>query len=104
MRGLVLGLCCLVLGGCISVPPAPARQEWEEIHTRSFAGKSPREVLDAAEKVLRAADHDFTFDYPTGKLIGTRRWTVYAVLMATGGTDYWTIETQEATEPPKHRS
>lgn len=96
MRGLVLGLCCLVLGGCISVPPAPARQEWEEIHTRSFAGKSPREVLDAAEKVLRAADHDFTFDYPTGKLIGTRRWTVYAVLMATGGTDYWTIETQEA--------
>ncbi|RRN78529.1 hypothetical protein EIM50_13650 [Pseudoxanthomonas sp. SGD-10] len=88
-------LSCSLLAGCISVPPAPTRDEWEAIHIRSFPGRSPREVLDAVEKVLRAADHDFRFEYPGDRLVATRQWTVYAVLVISSGTDYWTIETRE---------
>lgn len=85
-----------LLAGCVSAPKGPAtRAEWEAIHQREFAGKSARDVQDAAEKVLALADHDFTFEYPEGQLIGRRPWMIYLAIAIGSGTDYWTISTHE---------
>ncbi|WP_337054081.1 hypothetical protein [Pseudoxanthomonas sp. USHLN014] len=94
MRYTTLTLALALLVGCATIPTPKSRSEWEQVHMRTFPGKSQREVLDAAEKVLAAADHDFKFDYPPDKLVAYRRWTVYAVLTIAGGTDYWTLETR----------
>ncbi len=80
-----------VSAGCATTQVPQSRTEWQAIHVREFRDKSPDEVLAAAEEVLRLADHDFTFDYPDGQLVGTRRWLVYAVVVASMGTDYWKV-------------
>lgn len=85
----------MLISGCATTPDGSAsRDEWEAIHVRTYDDVSPREVQDAAEKVLRLADKDFTFEYPEGRLQGNRKWTVYAVIAIVGGTDYWTVETR----------
>lgn len=95
-RAVLFAVFAAVLTGCVSAPKGPAtRQEWEAIHQREFAGKNPREVQDAAEKVLRLVDHDFTFQYPEGQLVGRRPWMIYLAIAISSGTDYWTISTQE---------
>ncbi|KAF1711083.1 hypothetical protein CSC70_03920 [Pseudoxanthomonas kalamensis DSM 18571] len=73
-----------------------SRSDWEDIHVRQYEGVTAREVQDAAEKVLRLADHDFSFQYPDGRLIASRNWTVFAVIAITGGKDHWTVETSES--------
>lgn len=82
----------LSLSGCVTLPPPPqGREEWNSVHTREFSEASVEEVSAAAEKVLRLADHDFTFDYPDGQLMATRHWLVYMLLAASMGTDYWKL-------------
>ncbi|WP_337052473.1 hypothetical protein [Pseudoxanthomonas sp. USHLN014] len=96
MKNLILAASlALVAAGCATIPKPNNRAEWELVHTRRYADKTQKEILDAAEKVLAAADHDFTFDYPPDKLVAQRKWTVYAVLAIVGGTDYWTVETRD---------
>ncbi|ASR44336.1 hypothetical protein BEN78_14155 [Xanthomonas citri pv. mangiferaeindicae] len=82
------------LSGCVSIQGPGSREEWQAIHVREYHGKSQKDVLDAAEKILRLADHDFNFDYPDGKLVGQRSWVVYMAIAIVGGTDYWTVSTE----------
>lgn len=81
----------VLLTGCVSIPTPQNRADWEAVHSRVYAGKSSEEVLDAAERILRSADKDFKFDYPDGKLVATRAWSVFFVIGGAGGTDYWEI-------------
>lgn len=85
-----------VLSGCVHTPPPPERDEWERVHVRHYDGISPRQVQEAAEKVLRLADKDFRFEYPQHGLLAVRSWMLYAVIAIGSGKDYWTVETQEA--------
>lgn len=93
MKGLLSSLLASAfLSGCVSLPKPPdSRIAWEAIHQREFVGKNERELLEAAEKVLRLSDKDFVFDYPEGALLGTRKWLAYGVIVIVGGTDYWRI-------------
>lgn len=94
MKTTLALLAALLLAGCVTPPKTPqSRAEWQAIHVREFPGKTPEDVLDAAERVLRLADDEFTFDYPDGQLIATRPWLVYAVIAASSGIDYWRITT-----------
>lgn len=90
-RAVLLIAAAVAAGGCATTQVPQSRTEWQAIHVREFRDKTPDEVLDAAEEVLRLADHDFTFDYPDGQLIATRRWLIYVVLAASMGTDYWKV-------------
>lgn len=102
MKRAITGACvALALSGCVSLPTPQSRSEWNEVHSRTYSGKSVEQVLDSAEKVLRAADKDFTFDYPDGKLVASRRWSMYMVLAAAAGTDYWDITTSPVPEGTK---
>lgn len=85
-----------ILTGCATTPPPTGRAEWEAQHKREYQGVTPRQVQDAAEKILRLADHDFTFQYPDGRLVASRNWMIYAVIAITGGKDHWIVETVES--------
>jgi len=94
-RAILAAVIAPVIISCATTPTGPAnRGEWEEIHVRTYEGMSPREVQDAAEKVLKLADHDFKFEYSEDRLVASRNWMVYATIIITGGIDYWTIETK----------
>lgn len=92
MKRWIVLAAALVMASCASVPQGPqSRQEWEAQHARVFTGKTPEEVLAAAEQVLRLADSDFTFDYPDGELVATRPWGIYMVVAGARGVDYWRV-------------
>lgn len=92
MRITTALLLLLVLTACVSIAQPPqSRAEWEQLHIHTFPDKTSTEALDAAERVLRLADDEFTFDYPPGQLVGTRPWLTYMVITAAMGTDYWRI-------------
>lgn len=94
MKRLSLIVAACMVSGCATVPPS-SRVDWEGIHVRQYDGATAREVQDAAEQVLRLADHDFSFQYPDGRLVASRNWMIYAVISITGGKDHWVIETTE---------
>lgn len=86
----------LALAGCGSLPERPeSRADWEALHTRTYEGVTPGQVLEASEEILALVDDDFTFDYPPDRLDARRPWYVYMVLAAANGQDHWRIETEE---------
>lgn len=90
------------LSGCASAPKGPqSRAEWEAQHVRTYEGKTATEIQDAAEKLLKLSDKDFTFSYPDGRLVAQRNWSIFMLIGAAGGTDYWTIETAESESGTK---
>lgn len=98
MRKEWLIAAALLLAGCATAPIGPQnREEWQALHMHVISGVTEKQVLDASEKVLRLADHDFKFDYPDHQLLASRQWSFYAVLAAGFGVDNWRITTKEVT-------
>jgi hypothetical protein len=76
--------------------PEMTRQQQLAAYTRVFPNENKEAVIDAARRVLFLADgRDTQFqDNPDG-FVATRRWFVYAVLVATGGTHNWLLTTKQ---------
>lgn len=93
----VLALVALfaVLAGCATPPPQLSRADYLAMSSRTL--EAPREqVLEAAEKVLRLADgDDFKIHHHATGFNAQRAWSVYLVLAAAMGTDFWVVKTSE---------
>lgn len=95
MKPVFIMLSAVALWGCMTMPPRPAdRTEWMALHSRIYDDATQKQLLTAAERVLRLADSDFVFSYPPGALHARRDWSVYMVLAAAFGQDYWRIQAQ----------
>lgn len=89
----------VVMTGCATQPIGPqTRAGWQALHVHVLHGVTQTQALDAAQHVLQLADHDFKFDFPPRQLIAKRSWSIYMVLAATMGTDYWRITTTPVTD------
>lgn len=88
-----------MLAGCATSRIGPQdRASWQALHTHVLKGVSEQQVLDASEKLLKLADHDFTFDYPPHQLVGDRKWSVFLLIAATSGTDHWRLTTRDVPD------
>lgn len=80
---LVCFLCVTyaVTTGCATARKTFTQEEWTQITTREFKGKSVNEVLNAAERVLLLADESDVKVYKwPNRLIGERNASVYFVI------------------------
>lgn len=93
MRILIVVLSLVVMAGCVTRPQMN-REEWLATTSRTYQGVTKDQVLIAGEKLFRLADgDDFLIVHTDDGLYATRIWSVYLVLAAAMGTDYWTIKT-----------
>lgn len=93
MNRIALLLIALVsLTACAAPPKQLTRNEWLNATSRTYAGVSKEQALDAVEKLLRLADgSDFNIMHTDSGISATRPWISYAVIVAVSGTDYWDI-------------
>ncbi len=84
-----------LLAGCAQVPQL-TREQQLATHVRTYNDVSREEVIAAAERVLRLADEDdFRFSHHPEGFQAVRTWSVYLVLAASFGRDYWSVTTRE---------
>lgn len=96
MRGRIAAAVVTVATvGCASVPPQMTRDQYLATTTRIY--KAPKDdVIAAAEKVLRLADgNDFKLAHNADGFTASRAWSIYMVLAATFGNDYWSVKVTE---------
>ena len=99
MRGTIkpvlLASLVVAVSGCATQKHL-TRDEYLQTTQRTYANKTPDDILRAAEKLFFLADgDDFTFHHTDDALVASRKWTVYLVLAASMGTDTWVINTDE---------
>lgn len=83
-----------VLMGCVQQPEM-SREEIIKATTRTY-NKTPNEILNASDKILRLADgNDFTIHHTDSTLSATRQWMIYMVLGGATGSDDWLIQTTQ---------
>lgn len=96
------GMLALLLGGCATQHPPQSREDWLKTTTRTYSGVTKDQALTAAEKLLRLADgDDFALTYTADTVQATRSWSVYLVIAAAMGTDYWTIRADQVGDAVK---
>jgi len=85
------------LSGCAAKRPQQTREEWINTTTRTYQGVTKDQALAAAEKLFRLADgDDFVITYTDDGIQATRPWSMYMVISAMSGTDYWTVRATQA--------
>ena len=83
----------LLTSGCATKHPPMTRAEYLAMTSRSYEGVTPAEVFAATEQLFLLADpDDVQFTHGPDEIRVTRPWTVYLVLSAARGTDYWRIQ------------
>lgn len=103
MKKLLLTLAvagmCFGMVGCASQKPltpeeiAAERERQIQMTTRVYEGKTPEEVLLAADRVFRLADDDYNVSHQGTSLQAQRNWLIYIVIAASKGTDTWVVQT-----------
>lgn len=61
--------------------------------TREYEGKTPQEILLAADRIFRLADDDYRVAHSETALQAQRNWMLYLVITAAFGIDSWIVET-----------
>lgn len=91
MKKMLTVLMLLVISaGCAIKRPPMSREEWLAVSSRHYEGATKEQVISAAEKILRLADgDDFKIVHTEEGIYASRNWSVYLILAATMGTDYW---------------
>jgi len=85
-------LLAVAISGCAPKQPQMSRQEWINTTTRTYAGITKDQAMEATEKLFRLADgDDFTVTHAEDGLSAVRQWSIYMVIAAAFGTDYWTV-------------
>ncbi|WP_302551822.1 lipoprotein [uncultured Bilophila sp.] len=103
MRKLILALVVMIVSlgitGCSQKKPltpqeiAAERERQIQMTTRIYEGKTPEEVLLAADRVFRLADDDYVISHQGNMIQAKRNWFIYAVLAIATGTDTWIVQT-----------
>lgn len=89
---VILGAVILTAGCATSKPRELTREEWLTTTTRVYDGVEKERVIKAAERLFRLSDgDDFKIAHYEEGLYATRNWSVYVVLAASFGTDYWKL-------------
>lgn len=102
MKIIMVVLFASLLGGCAVQHQPQTREEWLNTTTRSYGGLTKDQVLSATEKLFRLADgNDFIIVHTEEGIQATRPWTVYLVLAAAMGTDYWTVRASQSGDVVK---
>lgn len=85
----------LIMSGCAAPIKRMERDEFLAATSRIY--RAPKaQVLSAAEQVLKLADgDDVVFTHNREGFTAQRFWTVYLVLAASFGTDFWVLKTSE---------
>ena len=90
---VMLVLCVVVVSGCATTRPKLSREEWLSVSSRTYVGVTKDQVLIAAEKLFNLADgDDFQIVHTDDGLYATRNWSIYLVISAVFGTDYWQMQ------------
>ena len=98
MRGklAVVLLALVVLSGCAVKRPTQTREEWLQTTTRTYQGVTKDQALNAVEKLFRLADgDDFSIVHTEEGIQATRAWSIYVIISATFGRDYWTVKAEQ---------
>lgn len=93
--GVVAACIFFTLGvtGCATKRPAVSREESLAMSSRVFP-RSKEQTLEAAQKVLSLSDgDDYQFQHSAAGFSAQRQWSVYLVLAAVMGTDFWAVRT-----------
>lgn len=103
MKRLLLLVACAILtfgilSGCGAKRLTPEEAEAERerqisMVTRYYEGKTPKEILLAADRIFRLDDSDYVISHAETSLIAKRNWMLYLIISAAFGTDTWSIET-----------
>ncbi len=72
---------------------AAERERQLRMTTRVYEGKTPKEILLAADRIFRLADDDYKIAHTETMMQAQRPWMIYLVISAAFGTDTWLIET-----------
>lgn len=99
MKGvLALTAVSAVLAGCAAPMPQLSRTEYLAMTSRTIEAPKER-VLEAAEEVLRLADgDDVQIHHNAAGFNAHRPWSVYLVLAASMGTDFWSVRATDLGE------
>lgn len=82
----------LIIEGCVHRPRL-SREEWLNATSKYYDGLTKEQVISAAEQLFILCDgDDFQLVHTEDGIIATRNWTVYLVLAASIGTDYWLLK------------
>lgn len=93
---LVLALSIMLFSGCVPKQPQLSRQQWIDNTTHIYDNITKEQAIISAEQVLKLADgDDFLIVHDEDGFYASRRWTVYLVLAAAMGTDYWKVIVEE---------
>lgn len=86
MKLKAIGFLFVLLFSSCAAHKTFTQEEWTEVTTREYRGKSAVEVFDAIEKVLRLADNSDVKVYRwPDRLVATRSYFIYAVFSVTSG-------------------
>lgn len=99
MRVMILGALLCALAGCGSTgtyAPQLSRDEQLRMMSREYSGKTPEEVMTAAEKLFRLSDpEDYVFAYPDERsMVATRGYVMFMVIAAVSGHDIWSLSVE----------
>jgi hypothetical protein len=84
---LIVLLSIFLLCSCATPKPQLTRQDWLDMTQYAFKDTAIDKVLEAGEKVLRLADpSDVTIYHFPNKMVGSRKYFIYAVLAASFGS------------------
>ena len=71
---------------------ATERERQIRMTTRTYEGKSPKDILLAADRIFRLDDSDYQIKHSEDSLQAQRNWFVYMVIAAASGVDTWIIQ------------
>jgi hypothetical protein len=96
MKQMFLSIVLIIIFvGCVQHQQL-TRDEWIANTTRVYENLDKETAIFAAEKVLKLADgNDFIIMHDEDGFYSSRNWTVYLVLSAAIGTDYWKFKTEQ---------
>lgn len=94
---LLVILACIAATGCAQKRLTPQEIEAErerqiKMVTRVYDGKTPKDVLLAADNLFRLDDHDYQLAHSENSLQAQRNWFIYVILAAASGVDTWIIQ------------
>jgi hypothetical protein len=104
MKYVTILLVCILLAGCAAKRPDLTREQWLDMTSHTFKNTTVNDVLSSGEKVLRLSDpSDVSVYHVPNKMIGSRKYTVYAVLTAAfGNYNFDLTATQNGTDVETH--
>jgi hypothetical protein len=96
-RFITLGI-ALILSACANPDANMTRDDWLALKSKTYKGKSPNQVIKAAETVIRLSDpNDVSFSHNKTGFVAKRDYTLFLVLAAADGSDTFALKTKRVS-------